>query len=390
VELFHLSPNKPNPFNGQTDITLAVKEQGNVVFEISNANGQFIFKQAFTLEGGRHNFRITLSSRGHYILTARHNGAATSILMMNNENGSINSIQYIGLANSSPQPTPQPQTQYPFDYGDQMEFIGYATIDGTPMESGHTVQFIYNSKTVPLYFAAVQEPFVCGTSLLYDYDRNAYHTLLFGNQCWMKENLRVQHRPDGTNLITGPPDWQKPLYFMPFDSVGGYHSDYGYLYEWHHAMNYAQASNNNPSGVQGICPNGWHLPSWPEWVELFEYLESQGQYSCNDSTSFIGKAMAIPTGWENDSTECAVGNFPSTNNATGFSAPPAGYHYTDDSWWEYMDICYECGNSCWIWSTSNEPDNSGRKSALVLCYNSPHACRGGINGYGCSVRCLKD
>ncbi len=389
VELFHLSPNMPNPFNGRTDVTLSVREPGNVLLEISNTNGQLIFRQTFPLESGRHNFRITLSSRGHYILTARHNGATTSIQMVNNENGRTNGIQYTGLVPPSPQPTPQPQTPYPFDYGDLMEFIGYATINGISMESEHVTLFLNNSKTIPLHFAAVQEPFVCGTSLLYDYDRNAYHTLLFGNQCWMKENLKVRHRPNGTNLVTGPPDYQKPLYFIPFDGEN-YHSDYGYLYEWRHAMNYAQASDNNPSGVQGICPNGWHLPSWPEWVELFEYLESQGQYSCNDSTSFIGKAMATPTGWENDSTECAVGNFPSTNNATGFSAPPAGYHYTDNDYYEYIDVCYQCGTSCWIWSTSNFPDNSGRKSAFVLNYNSPQAAQGGIDGYGCSVRCLKD
>lgn len=391
VELFHLSPNKPNPFNGQTDVTLSVRESGKVLLEISNANGQSIFKQAFTLESGRHNFRITLSSRGHYILTARHNGAATSIQMVNNENESINSIQYMGLVNPTPQPTPQPQSQYPFNYGDQMEFIGYATINGTSMESEHVTQFLYNSKTIPLHFVVVQETFVCGTSLLYDYDRNAYHTILFGNQCWMKENLRVRHRPDGTNLVTGPPDYQKPLYFIPFDSVGGYHSNYGYLYEWSPAMNYAQASNSNPSGVQGICPNGWHLPSWPEWTELIEYIESQGQYSCNDSVSFIGKAMATSTDWENDSTECAVGNFPSSNNATGFSAPPAGFHFTDDSWWEYADIYYAFGTYCAIWSTSNYPNNSGRKSTFALNNQLPFALHGDmLMDNGCSVRCLKD
>ena len=90
VELFHLSPNMPNPFNGRTDVTLSVREPGNVLLEISNTNGQLIFRQTFPLESGRHNFRITLSSRGHYILTARHNGATTSIQMVNNENSGLN------------------------------------------------------------------------------------------------------------------------------------------------------------------------------------------------------------------------------------------------------------------------------------------------------------
>jgi uncharacterized protein (TIGR02145 family) len=33
-------------------------------------------------------------------------------------------------------------------------------------------------------------------------------------------------------------------------------------------MNYTSSSNTNPSGRQGICPTGWHLPSKSEFEEL--------------------------------------------------------------------------------------------------------------------------
>jgi len=32
------------------------------------------------------------------------------------------------------------------------------------------------------------------------------------------------------------------------------------------------SSNENPSGVQGVCPDGWHLPSEDEWIELIDFV----------------------------------------------------------------------------------------------------------------------
>jgi uncharacterized protein (TIGR02145 family) len=46
------------------------------------------------------------------------------------------------------------------------------------------------------------------------------------------------------------------------------YATYGVLYNWTAAMNGAESSDANPSGVQGICPDGWHLPSDAEWKQL--------------------------------------------------------------------------------------------------------------------------
>ena len=37
-------------------------------------------------------------------------------------------------------------------------------------------------------------------------------------------------------------------------------------------MQGAASSISNPSGVQGVCPEGWHLPSDGEWTQLTDYL----------------------------------------------------------------------------------------------------------------------
>jgi len=43
---------------------------------------------------------------------------------------------------------------------------------------------------------------------------------------------------------------------------------YGRLYNWSTAMGSFASSTANPSGVQGVCPSGWHLPSDAEWDAL--------------------------------------------------------------------------------------------------------------------------
>ncbi|MDE6879093.1 MAG: hypothetical protein K2P54_08360 [Odoribacter sp.] len=71
-----------------------------------------------------------------------------------------------------------------------------------------------------------------------------------GTQCWMKQNLRrtdVEHCPVGD-----PVDMEK----------------YGVHYYWTIVMNGESASSANPSGVRGLCPEGWHLPSVSEWEQL--------------------------------------------------------------------------------------------------------------------------
>src|SRR6056297_2140139 len=105
----------------------------------------------------------------------------------------------------------------------------------------------------------------CGTDSVQDYDGNWYHTVPIGNQCWMKENMRVTHYEDGTEIshVTGDTEWDNLTetdkawcYYNNSDSLGNI---YGALYTWAAAMNGAASSNDNPSGVQGLCPDGWNL-----------------------------------------------------------------------------------------------------------------------------------
>ncbi len=52
--------------------------------------------------------------------------------------------------------------------------------------------------------------FVCGVSTVTDIDGNIYNTVLIGDQCWMKENLKTTQYRNGTTIEnpTGNSDWQ--------------------------------------------------------------------------------------------------------------------------------------------------------------------------------------
>lgn len=127
---------------------------------------------------------------------------------------------------------------------------------------------------------------VCPSSVI-DIQGNEYAVVRVGCQCWMKQNLRrtdVQYCPVGN-----PVDMEK----------------YGVHYYWNVVMDGSGASATNPSGVQGLCPTGWHLPSVSEWQEVIdayggtsmagEYMKSKMNmslagygYGCSNSQVKVG------------------------------------------------------------------------------------------------------
>ena len=66
-----------------------------------------------------------------------------------------------------------------------------------------------------------------------------------------------------------------------------------------------------------------------EWIQLINYVNSVSEYVCEPdhnlgSNSFVGTAIAGNIGWAYSQDPCSPGNNLATNNATGFSALPAG------------------------------------------------------------------
>ena len=186
---------------------------------------------------------------------------------------------------------------------------------------GEGVEYVY----VPV--------FNCGTDNVFDVDGNEYATVLIGAQCWMKENLRTKHFPDGISIpVTANDSIFMSSCYYDYTSSSIPLAKRGLLYNWPAAMYGASSSNANPSGVQGVCPNGWHVPSDAEWTQLTDYVSSQSTYRCGtgDNADNIASALASKTtDWYSSDILCAVGHNPESNNETGFDAFPAGFYFSE-------------------------------------------------------------
>ena len=110
-------------------------------------------------------------------------------------------------------------------------------------------------------------------------DGQEYRIVKIGEQWWMAENLRATHYADGTpiTIIESETEWDSlestaKAYCWYNNDSSTNAKTYGALYTWTGAMNGSASSNLNPSGVQGVCPIGWHIPANDEWTTLVTYL----------------------------------------------------------------------------------------------------------------------
>lgn len=188
-----------------------------------------------------------------------------------------------------------------------------------------------------------------------DADGNSYDAVKIGSQVWMVENLRTTKYDDGTVIPKGGnyySDNTAYWYYPNNDSTKK--SKYGLLYNWKAVMGFSSSSSSTPSRVQGICPKGWHVPSTNEWYQLTLYIRNNKKYCCGCNTSNIAKSLAYSDFWKYSDHPCHVGCDQASNNATGFSAIPAGsvkaennslkYDTANAHFWSATAVTPEAGN----------------------------------------------
>ena len=387
-----LSSSSANPFHGTATADLVVKEPGKATMEVTDISGRTVASlREAPLQPGTHRLRVTLSTTGVYFLTAWMHGTSATLKLVNSGEGGQNAIEHTG--HNQTFAAAKGDIYNTFHLGDPMEYIGYATFNGTPVESQHIVQNQSTSEFLTLQFASASETndgLPClGTPTVTDQDGNVYNTVQLGNQCWMKENLRVTHYSDGTAIPMGDStSLTLPYRYCPDDNTANVTS-YGYLYNWPAVMHGLGSSNANPSGVLGVCPKGWHVPSYAEWEQLINHVGSQSAYQCNNSSFKIAKALASQTTWQFSAYDpCCPGYDPSTNNATGFSAITAGSYSNIGT---NYHVFFGFGGEAHFWSTTE----SGCQNRVY----STHISHGSImvsdninsdKHQGYSVRCVRN
>ena len=228
--------------------------------------------------------------------------------------------------------------------------------DGRCLNAGDTwmVRFANNSFNLLFRDREHYEDAMLGDGAFYpnavrDYDGNWYSAVIIGNQVWMVENLRTTHYSDGTAIALGKNTYSDSTpYYYHANGNANNDKEFGLLYNAPAVLNGASTSSANPSGVQGIAPTGWHIPSVAEWSQLTGYLQRHPKFRSDGKTaSLIAKSIASVKGWETSSVEYSIGNNPAENNRTGFNAKPAGAMYNAPS----GSILYDCAGKAVFAST---------------------------------------
>ena len=238
-------------------------------------------------------------------------------------------------------------------------------------------------------------------------DNHVYRTVKIGDQTWMAENLAYLPSVNKPSATVGA---TVPLYFvLNYDGedlaaakATEEYKKYGVLYNWYGAMDQENAQGGSadavPSGVQGICPAGWHLPSKAEWQVLEDYVASQlppvkgngwyndldGEWVFDEDCKNVWSALAGKEGWSDSNASQEnpdLANGP--RDTFGFNGIPAGQ-------------CWQTGSfslsesSATFWTTDMQTQGSGYVVLNNLQYDLEYSKFGTQPQRGYSVRCLKD
>jgi uncharacterized protein (TIGR02145 family) len=207
------------------------------------------------------------------------------------------------------------------------------------------------------------------------YGGHVYNTVLIGNQCWMKENLNIGIRIDG-GVNQSNNDVIEKYCFIDNEAncslLGG-------LYQWNELMQYIETDGN-----QGICPEGWHIPTDDEWKILSGFIDSQygiGDPEWDKYTSFfigydVGKRLKAVDNWG------AGGSGPGIDSH-GFTAYGAGQWSPNGDGFGFRNVL----GLFWTSSTYSQSDKYYRKLSAL----QDGIVRKSMDmNYAFSVRCLKD
>jgi len=210
-----------------------------------------------------------------------------------------------------------------------------------------------------------------------DIDGNIYETIQIAEQVWMAENLKVTHYRNGDEI-----SYPSNPFFGIYDEgqYGVYDNDpanadiYGNLYNW------AVVDDD-----RGVCPDGFHVPSDEEFMELEMELGmseedaiSEGFRGTDEGSQLAGNSDL----WTSMYPAGALVNN-SEFETSGFNGLPAGFRNANSGYYDYT------GYNGYFWSSSDY--DSTNAWTRRLSFDNSDVARPYLNKKrGFSIRCLGD
>ena len=187
-----------------------------------------------------------------------------------------------------------------------------------------------------------------------DCEGNVYHAVRIDCECWTQRNLESTIYGGGcTDPIPCVYEYNSSEYPNTADNV----ATYGRLYCFEGAVR--DSAVNAHGHIQGICPDGWYLPT----PEQYESLFLHGGY-----------ALKTPDYW-------LLG---AGNNSTGFSWLPAGIYNGSQDRYEGLRTTGR------FWSTAYDHGEVIIISVITNYYCDSLETEVAKEGLGCSIRCIKE
>lgn len=224
-------------------------------------------------------------------------------------------------------------------------------------QSTGKLQVYYDQAWHAALLQRLESVFTCGGMLTDSRDGQSYQTVQIGNQCWMAENLNYGTQINASVNQSNNGEPEKYCY----QNISSSCETYGGLYQWDELMNYTKTP-----GTQGICPEGWHIPSDQE-VQEMEMALGMSQTDAGRSNAWRGSDEGL---------KLALGG------SSGFDILYSGRSVTGG-------LFTAMGEYEYLWTSSESMDAAWRR-----CYRVNDGTIGRYDtfpkSYGMSVRCVKD
>ncbi|MBO4655089.1 MAG: fibrobacter succinogenes major paralogous domain-containing protein [Bacteroidales bacterium] len=216
-----------------------------------------------------------------------------------------------------------------------------------------------------------------------------YNVVDIDGVCWTRENMRSSQYYDANSAsyvsivdasTTMYSDVNNTAYFYnpysPADSVKGY------LYNWVAAIGKAadnMIQDDKNDHTRGICPEGWHVPS---------YNEADSLRTKYNAGMLAGTLPGQTESWSpcspDDSTPYPCNHDYVKRNSTGYSAVLAGIMYWNDSNYYY--------DGAYFWVGQRYGSSTSNYARCYILYEDSSTVNFGVisKRHGMSVRCVRD
>ena len=138
---------------------------------------------------------------------------------------------------------------------------------------------------------------------VYDFEGNKYKVTPLDGFCWTDNIRSTIYSSDGITPIA----WANPYYCPEYPNTAMNDSIFGLLYTWYSTVNVPEGDDtamptfDTDGFVQGICPDGFHVPTraveWASWNTFSANDLKSTNYWLKDPGTDLYDWDGRPAGW---------------------------------------------------------------------------------------------